>query len=86
MKVKFPLSVFVLALFLPTIHAQSHTPNIGVVIQSTEGSSDRTTKVHLLNISDKEVTAFNLSVRQTLPDGRLLRHLLTRRTCLENTW
>lgn len=65
-----PLSVFVLALFLPKVHAQSHTPNIGVVIQSTEGSSDRTTTVHLLNISDKEVTAFNLSVRQTLPDGK----------------
>jgi hypothetical protein len=65
-----PLSVFVLALFLPTIHAQSHTPNIGVVIQSTEASFDKTTTVHLLNISGKEVTAFNLSVRQTLPDGK----------------
>src|SRR6266481_4826056 len=65
-----PLSVFVLALFLPTIHSKSHTPNIGVVIQSTQGSSDRTTTVHLLNISDKEVTAFNLSVKQTLPDGK----------------
>jgi hypothetical protein len=64
-----PLSVLVLALF-PTIHAQSHTPNVGVVIQSTEAGSDKTTTVHLLNISDKEVTAFNLSVRQTLPDGK----------------
>jgi hypothetical protein len=65
-----PQSVLVLALFLPTIHAQSHTPNIGVVIQSTEGSSDSKATVHLLNISDKEVTAFNLSVRDTLPDGK----------------
>jgi len=71
MKLRFPLFVSVLALFLPTIHAQSQSLKMGVVIQSTEDNSDKsTTTVHLLNISDKEVTAFNLSVQQTLPDGK----------------
>lgn len=69
MKVRFPLFLSVLALFLPTIHAQSRSPKMGVVIQSTEEDKSTTT-VHLLNSSDKEVTAFNLSVQQTLPDGK----------------
>lgn len=74
MKVRFPLFVSVLVLFLPTIHAQSQSPKMGVVIQSTEDNSDKsTTTVHLLNISDKEVTAFNLSVQQTLPDGKTFK-------------
>jgi len=47
---------------------------MGVVIQSTEDNSDKPTiTVHLLNITDKEVTAFNLSVQQTLPDGKTLK-------------
>ena len=41
------------------------------MIQSTERSFDRITTAHLLNISGKEVTAFNLSIRQTLPDGKI---------------
>jgi len=73
MKVRFPLSVLVLVLFLRTIHAQSQSPKMGVVIQSTEDNSDKFTTVHLLNISDKEVTAFNLSVQQTLPDGKTFK-------------
>ena len=74
MKVRFPLFVSVLVLFLPTIHAQSQSPNMGVVIQSTEDNSDKPTiTVHLLNISGKEVTAFNLSVQQTLPDGKTFK-------------
>ena len=72
MKVRFPLFVSVLVLFLPTIHAQSQSPNMGVVIQSTEDNPAITT-VHLLNISGKEVTAFNLSVQQTLPDGKTFK-------------
>lgn len=71
MKAKFSLVMLFLALFLPTIHAQSHSPNMGVVIQSTERSFDKSTAVvHLLNISDKEVTAFCLSVKQPLSDGK----------------
>jgi hypothetical protein len=71
MKLRIPLFVSVLVLFLSTIHAQSQSPKMGVVIQSTEENSDKsTTTVHLLNISDKEVTAFNVSVQQTLPDGK----------------
>ena len=72
MKVRFPLSVSVLVLFLPTINAQSQSPKMGVVIQSTEDNPAITT-VHLLNISGKEVTAFNLSVQQTLPDGKTFK-------------
>jgi len=72
--VRFPLFVSVLVLFLPTIHAQSQSPKMGVVIQSTEDNSDKPTiTVHLLNITDKEVTAFNLSVQQTLPDGKTFK-------------
>jgi hypothetical protein len=56
--------------FLPTMRAQSHSPNMGVVVQSTERNSDKGATVHLLNISEKEVTAFNLSLTQTLPDGK----------------
>ena len=66
---KLKLLILVLVLFLPAIRAQNHS-NIGVLIQSTEHNSNKLTTVHLLNISDKEVTAFTLSVRQTLPDGK----------------
>ena len=72
MKVRFPLFVSVLVLFLPTINAQSQPPKMGVVVQSTEDNPAITT-VHLLNISGKEVTAFNLSVQQTLPDGKTFK-------------
>src|SRR5215510_15418882 len=72
MKVRFPLFVPVLVLFLLTISAQSQSPRMGVVIQSTEDNPAITT-VHLLNISGKEVTAFNLSVQQTLPDGKTFK-------------
>ena len=70
---RFTLFVSVLVLFLPTIHAQSQSPKMGVVIQSTDNSDKSTTTVHLLNISDKEVTAFNLSVQQTLADGKTFK-------------
>jgi len=71
MKARFPLFVSTLMLFLLAIHAQSQSPKMGVVVQSTEDNSEKsTTTVHLLNVSDKEVTAFNLSVQQTLPDGK----------------
>ena len=36
-------------------------------------SDKPTITVHLFNISDKEVTAFNLSVQQTLPDGKTFK-------------
>ena len=72
MKVRFPLFVSVLVLFLPTINAQSQPPKMGVMVQSTEDNPAITT-VHLLNISGKEVTAFNLSVQQTLPDGKTFK-------------
>lgn len=73
MKVKLPLLLLVLAVFLSTMHAQNSS-NMGVVVQSTDdnpGASVAT--VHLLNISNKEVTAFNLSVQQTLPDGKTFK-------------
>jgi hypothetical protein len=71
MKVKFPLFVLVLVMFLSTMHAQNSS-NMGVVVQSTDDNSDKsTTTVHLLNISNKEVIAFNLSVQQTLPGRRV---------------
>jgi hypothetical protein len=70
MKVKFPLFLLVLVVFLSTMQAQNSS-NMGVVVQSTDDNSDKsTTTVHLHNISNKEVTAFNLSVQQTLPDGK----------------
>lgn len=72
-KVKLPLLLLVLAVFLSTMHAQNSS-NMGVVVQSTDdnpGASVAT--VHLLNISNKEVTAFNLSVQQTLPDGKTFK-------------
>jgi hypothetical protein len=70
MKVKFPLFFLVLVVFLSTMHAQNSS-NLGVVVQSTDDNSDKsTTTVHLHNISNKEVTAFNLSVQQTLHDGK----------------
>lgn len=73
MKVKLPLLLLVLAVFLSTMHAQNSS-NMGVVVQCTDynpGASVAT--VHLLNISNKEVTAFNLSVQQTLPDGKTFK-------------
>lgn len=73
MKVKLPLLLLVLVVFLSTMHAQNSS-NMGVVVQSTDdnpGASVAT--VHLLNISNKEVTAFNLSVQQTLPDGKTFK-------------
>src|SRR5215469_15839040 len=74
MKVRFPLFVSVLVLFFPQSTRRSQSPKMGVVIQSTEDNSDKPTiTVHLLNITDKEVTAFNLSVQQTLPDGKTLK-------------
>jgi len=71
MKLECPVSILLLALFLPTTYmqAQDHTPKMGVVVQSTEKKPDKSTTVHLLNISDKEVTAFNLSVKQKLSHG-----------------
>lgn len=71
MKLECSVSILLLALFLPTMYmqAQDHTPKMGVVVQSTDQKPDESTTVHLLNISDKEVTAFNLSVEQTLSDG-----------------
>lgn len=73
MKVKFPLFVLVLVVFLSTMHAQNSS-KMGVVVRSKDDNSDKsTTTVHLLNISDKEVTAFNLSVQQTLPDGKTFK-------------
>jgi hypothetical protein len=69
MKVKFPLFLLALVVFLSTMHAQNSS-NMGVVVQSTDDSDKSTTTVHLHNISNKEVTAFNLSVQQTLPDGK----------------
>lgn len=53
MKVKLPLLLLVLAVFLSTMHAQNSS-NMGVVVQSTDdnpGASVAT--VHLLNISNK---------------------------------
>lgn len=73
MKLKLPLLLLVLAVFLSTMHAQNSS-NMGLVVQSTDdnpGASVAT--VHLLNISNKEVTAFNLSVQQTLPDGKTFK-------------
>jgi hypothetical protein len=71
MKVKFLLSTLFFALLLPTANAQDHSPNMGVVVQSTEDNADKSvTTVRLVNISGKEVTAFNLSVNQTRPDGK----------------
>ena len=73
MKVKFPLVLLVLTVFLSTMHAQNSS-DMGVVVQSTdENSGASVTTVHLLNISNKEVTAFNLSVQQTLPDGKTFK-------------
>jgi hypothetical protein len=71
MKLECPVSILFLALFLPTTYmqAQDHTPKMGVVVQSMDRKSDKSTTVHLLNISDKEVTAFNLSVKQKLSHG-----------------
>jgi hypothetical protein len=73
MKVKCPLFLSVLVVFPSTMHAQN-SPNMGVVVQSTDANSGASvTTVHLLNISNKEVTAFNLSVQQTLPDGKTFK-------------
>jgi len=73
MKVKFPLFLLAPVVFASTVHAQTSS-NMGVVVQSTDDKSDKfTTAVHLLNISNKEVTAFNLSVQQTLPDGKTFK-------------
>src|ERR1700739_1647104 len=73
MKVKFPLFLLVPVVFAFMVHAQTSS-NMGVVVQSTDDESDKfTTAVHLINISDKEVTAFNLSVQQTLPDGKTFK-------------
>lgn len=73
MKVKVPLFLSVLAVFLSTMYAQTSS-DMGVVVQRTDENSDKfTTTVHLLNISNKEVTAFNLSVQQTLPDGKTFK-------------
>lgn len=73
MKVKLPLLLLVLVVFLSTMHAQNSS-NMGVVVQSTDDNPGASvTTVHLLNISNKEVTAFNLSVQQTLPDGKTFK-------------
>ena len=73
MKVKVPLLSLVLVLFLSTMHAQNSS-NMGVVVQGADDNSDKsTTTVHLLNTSNKEITAFNLSVQQTLPDGKTFK-------------
>ena len=71
MKVKFPLFLLVLVVFLSKMHAQNSS-NMGVVVQSTDEDKSTTT-VHLHNIANKEVTAFNLSVQQTLPDGKTFK-------------
>lgn len=71
MKIKFLLSILFFALLLPTVNAQDRSPHMGVVIQNTVDSADKSSStVHLLNISGKEVTAFSLAVNQTLPDGK----------------
>jgi hypothetical protein len=71
MKIKFLLFTLAFASLLPTGNAQDHSPKMGVVVQNTEDNADKSfTTVHLLNISRKEVTAFSLSVNQTLPDGK----------------
>jgi hypothetical protein len=71
MMVKVLLSTLVFALLLPILNAQDHPANMGVVVKNTEDNADKSfTTVHLVNMSGKEVTAFSLSVKQTLPDGK----------------
>jgi hypothetical protein len=72
MKVKLLLSALLFALALPTVYAQDHPPHMGVAIQNTEDNADKSvTIVHLVNVSGKEVTAFNISANQKLPDGKI---------------
>jgi hypothetical protein len=69
--VRFLLSTLFVALLLATANAQDHSANMGVVVKNTEENADKSlTTVHLVNVSGKEVTAFSLSVKQTLPDGK----------------
>ncbi len=71
MRVKLLLSISLFALLPPGSNAQANPSHLGVVVQSIEDNADKSSSiVHLVNVSDKEVTAFNISVNQTLPDGK----------------
>lgn len=65
---KLPLSIFVLALLAPTSSAQNPTLSMAARIGSTVRRSDQGTSAHLLNISYKLGSAFNLSHKESLPD------------------
>jgi hypothetical protein len=71
MKLKLLVSMAFFGLLPPAINAQANPLRMGVVIQNTEDNADKSSSIlHLVNVSDKEVTAFNISVNQTLPDGK----------------
>jgi hypothetical protein len=73
--IRYVTTVFVIALALGASTSLLASPPIGAVVQ-TWNYDPKTNSVILkvVNTSHKDITAFNVSIKETLADGRIVEH------------